>query len=537
MPNLLCGCLCADPSCASGNSGSGSMNLRPIDSTRPPVTLCILDGWGIRRESAGNAPLLARTPVFDRLARTSATAQLTAHGTAVGLPDGNMGNSEVGHLHIGAGRVVMMDIRRIDRAIEDGSFRARPPLTAFVERIREQEGRAHIVGLIGDAGVHGLSRHLLACVHAVAGGGIGAELHLLTDGRDTPPGTAAEALAAIEDALPPRARIATVGGRYFAMDRDRRWDRTARAFRAIAIGEGAHAASAAAAVAAAWRDGLTDEFILPTVIGDYRGLMRGDGLLMTNFRSDRARQIIRALADPSFDEFDRGAATPCEPVLGMVDYFEQPDFPIGAVFARQIVENGLGHRVAEAGIRQLRLAETEKFPHVTYFLNGGCETPCAGEDRQMAASPQVPTYDLKPAMAAREIAENYLTSIERRYGLTVVNFANPDMVGHTGCLEAAIRACEEVDHCLGLVLEGTDRAGGVLLVTADHGNCELMIDPVGGGPHTAHTTNPVPVMLHGGSPGARLRRGALTDLAPTILELMGLEMPPEMTGQSLILHA
>ena len=509
--------------------------MQEIAPARPPVTLCILDGWGLRRAAEGNAPLLARTPNFDRLTRSSPTAQLTAHGSSVGLPDGNIGNSEVGHLHIGSGRIVLMDIQKINQSIADGSFFQMQQITNFVERIREQGRKVHVIGLIGDAGVHGLSGHLLACTRAVARRGVEVKLHLLTDGRDTPPGSAAGALAEVEIGLPAGTSIATVGGRYFAMDRDLRWDRIERSFRAIMQGNGPRADTAGAAIATAWHGGKTDEFIPPTIVGEYCGLTDGDGVLVTNFRSDRARQLVRAFADPGFDAFDIADAPRCGSVLGMVDYFEKPEFRIDAIFSRQRVRNSLGYWVSQFGIRQLRLAETEKFPHVTYFLNGGSETPCEGEDRIMAVSPQVPTYDLQPEMAASEITENYLASINQRYGLTVMNFANPDMVGHTGCLDAAVRACEAVDHCLGRVADATERCGGILLVTADHGNCEVMIDPRTNGPHTAHTTNPVPVILYGWPQVGRLRCGSLIDLAPTILELMGLNLPAEMTGRSLIL--
>ena len=442
-----------------------------------------------------------------------------------------IGNSEVGHLHIGAGRCIPMDIQRIDSAIADGSFAEREPLRAFLSEIG---GQAHVIGLIGEAGVHGLSSHLLAATRVLAAHRLTVQLHLLTDGRDSPPGGARDALSAVAANLPDGVRIATIGGRYFAMDRDRRWERVERAWRAIMLGEGATAPSAEEAIERNWRADITDEFIPPTVIGDYAGLVPGDGVLMTNFRSDRARQLAQSLADPSFAGFDRAGARVRGPMLGMVEFFVQPGFPIGAIFERRVLTNSLGQWVASHGLRQLRLAETEKFPHVTYFFDGGCEATIPGATQLMADSPKVATYDLAPEMAAQAITENYALAQGAGHDLTVMNFANPDMVGHTGDLDAAIRACEVVDRCLGRVIDIAQAQGSALLVTSDHGNCELMIDPSTGGPHTAHTISPVPVSLCGRGQATRLHDGTLSDLAPTILDLMGLDVPAEMTGRSLI---
>ncbi len=500
-----------------------------------PVVLCILDGWGLSDRPEGNAPLLARTPAFDALMADCPHATLVTHGRDVGLPGGQMGNSEVGHTNIGAGRVVAMDLGQIDMAIEDGSFAANPALAGFVARLKASGGTAHLLGLASSGGVHGHIAHLRVAAAHLAAAGVPVAIHALTDGRDVPPDAAAAELAALASALPPGVRIATVIGRYWAMDRDRRWERLARATAAILRGEGAHAPDAPAALAAAAARGETDEFVAPTVIGGYAGARDGDGLFCLNFRADRVREILAALADPAFDAFDPGPRPAWAARLGMADYSEAHDRYMDAMFRKRPVVNTLGAWVAAHGLRQFRLAETEKYPHVTYFLNGGREAPEPGEDRFMAPSPKVATYDLAPEMAAPEVTDRLVAAIAAGYDLIVVNYANPDMVGHTGSLPAAIRACEAVDAGLGRALEALRAAKGAMIVTADHGNCETMIDPATGGPHTAHTTNPVPVILVGGPEGARLRSGRLADLAPTLLALLGLAPPPEMTGQSLIL--
>jgi 2,3-bisphosphoglycerate-independent phosphoglycerate mutase len=359
-------------------------------------------------------------------------------------------------------------------------------------------------------------------------------VHAFLDGRDVPPQSAGPQLAALEAALPEGARIATVSGRFYAMDRDKRWDRVEKAVTALVRGKGLRAPTAAEAIADAYARDETDEFVTPTVIGDYGGARDGDGLLFANFRADRARQILGALVDPDFDGFDTGARPKWAATLGMVQYSERLDRIMPAMFPSEDIVNTIGGWVAGKGLRQFRLAETEKYPHVTFFLNGGVETPAAGEDRHMAPSPKVRTYDLAPEMAAAEVTEHLVRAIGAGYDLIVVNYANPNMVGHTGDLGAAIRAVEAVDAGLGQVLAALEAAGGAMIVTADHGNCEMMIDPETGGPHTAHTLNPVPVVLVGGPPGARLSDGRLADLAPTLLALMGVEAPPEMTGRSLI---
>jgi 2,3-bisphosphoglycerate-independent phosphoglycerate mutase len=506
----------------------------PKDTAAKPVVLCILDGWGIGQTEADNAPLLADTPNFDRLMATCPHATLTTHGRAVGLPEGQMGNSEVGHTNIGAGRIVAMDLGMIDLAIEDGSFFQKPALTEFIAALRASGGRAHLAGLASPGGVHSHQSHIIAAARALTDAGLEVLVHAITDGRDVAPTSAAGQIAGLEADLPSGARIVTVIGRYFAMDRDTRWDRVEKAYRAIAEGKGAAAPDAQSAIAAAHDAGKTDEFIEPAVIGGYDGIAAGDGLFFVNFRADRAREILAATGDPAFDGFDRGPRPALAARLGMVDYSKSHDRYMTTMFPKQEIVNTLAEWVAQQGMRQFHIAETEKYPHVTFFLNGGKEPPVPGEDRYMAASPKVATYDLQPEMSAAEVTDHLVTAIGEGYDLIVVNYANPDMVGHTGDLQAAMRACEAVDTGLGRALDALQQAGGAMIVTADHGNCETMVDPVTGGPHTAHTTNPVPVILVGGPAGAGLRDGILADLAPSLLQLMGVDQPPEMTGQTLL---
>jgi 2,3-bisphosphoglycerate-independent phosphoglycerate mutase len=502
-----------------------------------PVVLCILDGWGLGPDSDGNAVALGATPNFDRIWKDCPHATLAAHGPDVGLPEGQMGNSEVGHTNIGAGRIVWMDLPRIDRAIADGSFAGNEALTAFVAAMKESRGTAHLAGLASPGGVHAHQRHIAAAAEAIAAAGVPVAVHAFLDGRDVPPQSALGQIAELEAALPEGARIATISGRFYAMDRDKRWDRVGRAIGAILHAEGEHAPTAEAAIEAAYERSETDEFVLPTVIGDYKGAADADGLLFANFRADRARQILEALVDPKFDGFEVVGRPKWAAVLGMVQYSERLDPLMPAIFPSIGIVNTLGAWVAGKGLKQFRVAETEKYPHVTFFLNGGVEQPAEEEVRYMAPSPRVRTYDLQPEMSAGEVTEHLVAAIRSGdYALIVANYANPDMVGHTGVLEAAIRAVEAVDAGLGQVLDAVAEMDGAAIVTADHGNCEVMIDPETGGPHTAHTLNPVPVVLVGGPDGARLRDGRLSDLAPTLLELMGLDRPPEMDARSLVVR-
>ena len=504
-----------------------------MTAPRKPVILCILDGWGIAPDPAVSAPDRAETPNFDRLAARDPHARLTTFGPDVGLPRGQMGNSEVGHTNIGAGRVVAMDLGQIDLAIEDGSFARNPALLDFIAALKATGGTAQLMGVASDGGVHGHIAHILAAARVIAGAGVPVQIHALTDGRDVAPGSAGGFLADLSANLPPGARIGTVSGRYYAMDRDHRWERVALATGAILHGQGESVPDAVAAVTAAAARGETDEFIRPTVLASYAAPRDGDGFFCLNFRADRARQIMAALAQPGFDAYPAGTRPQWAGVLGMADYSKLHDAYMAAAFPKRPVENTLGAWVAAHGLRQFRLAETEKYPHVTFFLNGGKEAPEPGEDRLMPPSPKVATYDLAPEMAAEQVGDALVGAIGAGYDLIVVNFANPDMVGHTGSLPAAILACEAVDRQLGRMLAALDAAGGAAVICADHGNCEVMVDPDTGKPHTAHTLNPVPVILHGGPAGAVMRDGRLADLAPTVLALMGLPPAPGMTGQCL----
>ncbi|ETX13791.1 phosphoglyceromutase [Roseivivax halodurans JCM 10272] len=498
-----------------------------------PVVLTILDGWGLSDSREGNAPALAKTPNMDRLMAECPNATLVTHGPDVGLPRGQMGNSEVGHTNIGAGRVVAMDLGQIDLAIEEGSFFENEAILGFAETVKDVGGRAHLFGVVSDGGVHGHLDHIAAAARLLADKGLDVIVHAITDGRDVAPKSADAFVPDLEAKLPGAAGIGTVIGRYFAMDRDNRWDRVKTAYDAIVSGQGERAESAGAAVAQAYEAGKSDEFIPATVIGDYAGLAKGDGLFCLNFRADRAREILAALGAPDFDGFERDRPE-LSALLGMVEYSQAHANYMTTAYPKREIVNTLGEWVAKHGLTQFRLAETEKYPHVTFFLNGGKEAPEEGEDRNMPKSPDVATYDLQPEMSAPEVTRSFVDAIGKGYDLIVVNYANPDMVGHTGDLDAAIAACEEVDRGLGEVLAALKTAGGAMIVTADHGNCDVMVDPATGGAHTAHTLNPVPVILVGGPEGARLSDGRLADLAPTLLELMGLDQPGEMTGRSLI---
>ncbi len=503
------------------------------DAPPRPVMLMILDGWGWREDVAENAVRQARTPNFDRLWAAGPHAFLRTSGEDVGLPDGQMGNSEVGHLNIGAGRVVMQELPRIGRAIADGSLADTPAIRSLVAALKRSGGVCHLLGLVSPGGVHAHQDHAAALAEIVTAAGIPVRLHAFTDGRDTAPRSAAGFVPALEAALPAGAAIATVCGRYFALDRDHRWERVGRAFAAIARGEGDRFATASEAIAQAYAAETSDEFIAPAAIGDYHGMEGGDGLLSFNFRADRIRELLMALLDPAFTGFDRTVPS-LAAAVGMTRYSDDLAPLMQAIFPPNSMAAILGEVVSGAGKRQLRMAETEKYPHVTYFLNGGREQPFPGEERIMVPSPKVATYDLQPEMSAPELTRRAVAAIGTgQFDLVVLNFANPDMVGHTGSLPAAIAAVEAVDAGLGAIADAVMAQGGALLVTADHGNCEMMRDAGTGAPHTAHTTNVVPALL-AGRPGVTLQDGRLGDLAPTLLALMGLPRPPEMTGRSLL---
>ncbi len=500
-----------------------------------PVMLVVLDGWGFRPDCADNAVALARTPHFDALWAAGPRAFLATCGADVGLPDGQMGNSEVGHLNLGAGRVVMQDLPRIDAAVADGSLAGHPALAEAVAKLKASGGTLHLVGLLSPGGVHAHQNHAVALARIFAAAGVPVAIHGWTDGRDTPPQSAPGFVADFEAALPPGARLATLCGRYFAMDRDNRWERVSQAFNAMVLGQGVAAESAQGAIAAAHAAGKNDEFLPAAIIGGYPGMKDGDGLLCFNFRADRVREILAALLDPAFDGFPRARMPAFAVALGMTQYSMALDPFLTTLFPPQSMDDLLGQVVSRAGMTQLRMAETEKYPHVTYFLNGGEEAVLPGEARIMVPSPKVATYDLQPEMSAPELADKAVRAIDsHQHDLIVLNFANADMVGHTGSLGAAIAACEAVDAGLGRILNAITHAGGAVLVTADHGNAEMMRDPNTGGPHTAHTLNRVPAVLLGGPPGRLLADGRLGDVAPTLLALLGLPQPAAMTGQSLL---
>lgn len=497
--------------------------------------MCILDGWGLRKEEEGNAVALANTPNFDRLSANCPNSRLITHGEAVGLPAGSIGNSEVGHLHIGAGRVILMEVRRINEAIESGKFSAISPLVQLAETIKISGNTIHVIGIVSDVGVHGLGRHLISVVKTFAGYGVKVMVHAITDGRDAPPVNAQRDIKRLNEGIDGMAKLVTITGRYYAMDRDNRWERVERAWDTIMLGKGLRARAGYDCVAESMSRGETDEFILPTCIGDYNGMKAGDGLFFVNYRSDRMRQLSASLAEPGFAHFEVANRPTIAKAVSMANYFTPARDWITPLFDKTRIDNTLGEWVAKHGLTQMRIAETEKFPHVTFFLNGGKEAKEEGESRLMPNSPKVATYDLAPEMSVKEVGKGFIKAVEEGFNLIIINIANPDMVGHTGSLPAAIKACEATDQVLGQIERAILAVGGDLVVTADHGNCEMMIDPETGGAHTAHTTNLVPVILVSDNQTPDLRDGgSLVDLAPTLLDLLGLPKPGQMTGTSLI---
>jgi 2,3-bisphosphoglycerate-independent phosphoglycerate mutase len=508
---------------------------------RVPLVLIVLDGWGLRAERAHNAIALARTPVFEELLERYPHARLEASGEAVGLPAGQMGNSEVGHMNLGAGRVVWQDITRIDRAIREGEFFRNPALLSAMEPCRDGRRALHLIGLVSDGGVHSHERHLYALVELAARLALPRVfVHAITDGRDTSPTSGVHHIGRLEEVLARHrtGRIATVCGRYYAMDRDRRWDRTRQAYDAFTRGVGAASGlSAVELVRRSYAEGVTDEFIRPSIVVDADGapvgtIADGDSIVFFNFRADRMRQIVRALAFEEFDGFER-AVHPRAACTTMTEY--DATFGLPVVFPPEQFRGNLAEVLQARGFRNLRLAETEKYAHVTYFFNCGEERPYRGEDRILVPSPKVPTYDLKPEMSAPGITDELVADLQAgRHDVVICNFANADMVGHTGRLDAAVAAVEALDRCLGRILAAVRARGGVAIVTADHGNAEQMWDETLDSPHTAHTTNPVPVVLvDEDGRDRRLRDGALCDVAPTMLALLGVERPEGMTGEDL----
>ncbi|MEO8511656.1 MAG: 2,3-bisphosphoglycerate-independent phosphoglycerate mutase [Chloroflexota bacterium] len=503
-----------------------------------PVVLCVLDGFGLNDDPMRNALLAAKMPVWRELTDRWPTARLEASGTAVGLPPGQMGNSEVGHLNLGSGITVLQDLPRINAAIADGSFFSNQALEAACRRAVARGGRLHLLGLIGPGGIHAVDGHILAMIELARRSGLPPDrvlLHAFTDGRDTAPRSADGYLAGLLAKAAGAVTLATITGRYWAMDRDARWDRTKRAYDAIAHGRGAHAASGAAAIEAAYAAGVSDEFIEPTVVAGGHRVEQGDTLIHLNFRADRARQLTRALALQHFDAFDRGDAPTGLEVTTLTAYQDHDELPVAVAFSPVVVDS-LAEHLSRLGLRQLHVAETEKYAHVTYFFNGGVEEPMPGEDRILVPSNrEVATYDEAPQMRAPQITERLVAAIESAvYDFIVVNYANPDMVGHTGIWDAAIAAAEVIDGCLGGVAHATLAAHGALLITGDHGNIEEMRD-ASGAPQTKHTTSPVPLVLVGhGFAGRHLLDGRLADVAPTICDVMGIEQGPKMTGSDLL---
>src|SRR5437868_690189 len=498
---------------------------------RTPVVLIVLDGWGFRPGREGNAVELGDTPVWHRLWSRAPRTLLSASGLAVGLPDGQVGNSEVGHLNLGAGRVVPQDIVRISQAIQSGDFFRLPPLVELCGRVKQRGGTLHLLGLIGSGGVHALDQHLLAAVTLGRRHELPVAIHAWLDGRDTPPQSALGFMQELIDAHG-TAVISTVVGRYYAMDRDNRWDRTKLAYDAMVHGVGAPAPDALSAIRTAYQAGETDEFVKPRVITGTPRIRSGDGVFCFNFRADRMRQMVRALAVDGFDGFDTGAR-PKVDLVTMTQYDETFRFPMA--FGPMVLSQIVAQVLSERGKTMFRTAETEKYAHVTYFFNGGLETPYPGEERLLGPSQKVATYDPMPEMSAPGVTDVLCKAIEAgQHDFILCNYANGDMVGHSGVLRAAVAAVETVDRCLERVVQSAQRRGATLLVTADHGNCELMIDPTTGGPHTAHTTNPVPFLIVGDDIRGPLRHGgALCDVGPTLLHMLGIEPPAEMTGRDL----
>ena len=505
--------------------------------TRRPVVLVVLDGWGYRVEREGNAIALARTPTWSALWSRAPRTLLEASGLAVGLPKGQMGNSEVGHLNLGAGRVVMQDLVRINRAIEDASFHTNAALVSACDAAIRSGGTLHLMGLIGDGGVHAQDRHLFALLDLAERRRVPrVAIHALLDGRDTMPRSALGYMKELISRTRSRAQVASVGGRYFGMDRDKRWDRIEKWYRVAVRGSGPQAPDPVAVIQNAYDRNVTDEFIEPHVIvrdglpvAPFRD---GDAVVCFNFRSDRMRQIVRALSEPGFAEFATGGR-PAVALVTMTSYSRTFELPVA--FPPQSMANIVAETVSKAGMTMFRTAETEKYAHVTYFFNGGVETPFPGEDRLLVPSQTVATYDLAPEMSAAGVTDVLCGAIEgRKHDFILCNYANGDMVGHTGSIPATIKAVETVDNCLARVLSSAEKSGARLLITADHGNCELMIDPATGGPHTAHTTSLVPLVVVDPDGDRPLRDGgALCDVGPTIIECLGLQRPDEMTGRDL----
>jgi 2,3-bisphosphoglycerate-independent phosphoglycerate mutase len=513
--------------------------MEDIDMTKP-VMLIILDGWGLGKEYEGNAIYQANTPNFDRLIKDYPSTKLEASGLAVGLPEGQMGNSEVGHLNIGSGRIVYQELTKITKSIEEGDFFNKKEFLQALDNVKANSSKLHIMGLVSDGGVHSHNTHLYGLLELCKRQGLkDVYVHAFLDGRDVPPTIGKQHLKELEQKIAEIGvgRIATVSGRYYAMDRDNRWERTKLAYDAMVLGSGKMNSSPIEAVQKSYDDGINDEFVIPTVITENNKpiatIDNGDSIIFFNFRPDRARQITRAIVDDDFQGFEREKKV--DTFFVTMTEYDKTIKNVHVAFKPEKPENTLGEYISSLGLNQLRIAETEKYAHVTFFFNGGREEPYENEDRVLIPSPKVATYDLKPEMSAVEVKDEVLNRLNmNKYHLIILNFANPDMVGHTGVVEAAVKAVETVDSCLGKIIDLLLEKGGKALITADHGNAEMLIDEKDGSPITAHTTNKVPLIMVGED--ARLREGILADLAPTLLDIMGIEKPEEMTGKSLIIE-
>ncbi len=500
------------------------------------AVLCILDGFGLREKKSGNAVALAKTPNLDRLFKNYPNSTLTTFGKTVGLPDNQMGNSEVGHLHIGAGRIVQSMLPRIDEAIANGALISNSGLLKVLSDTKLSGGDVHVAGLISDGGVHGHGKHLKSLMQIASKKSLKVNLHLFSDGRDVQTKTSLNDLRKLIFELPSNVTIATLMGRFYAMDRDTRWDRTQKAYEAIVNGVGKNYRDPFKAIQDSHDKGVTDEFIEPVIFGEYVGIKGiNDSLIFCNFRADRARQILHALTDQNFVSFARPNEKMFTKAVGMIEYNNDFKRKFNVLFEAEEIKNGLGEWVSRNGLKQFRIAETEKYPHVTYFLNGGSENEYEGEERVLVPSPKVKGYEQKPQMSAKEVCNNLISALERNFfDLLIVNFANPDMVGHTGDLNAAKEAVETVDEMLGKICNCLDLVGGEALIVSDHGNCEQMYVADTKNPHTYHTLNPVPCILYSNREKVSISSGSLIDIAPTILELLGKDNPNQMTGKSLL---
>ena len=506
---------------------------------KQPLVLCILDGWGHREDSDHNAIAQAITPHWDQLLRCPHTL-LDASGLNVGLPAGQMGNSEVGHMSIGAGRVIFQDLPRLDQAFADKSIHTNSHYKKFIADLKSSSGTCHLMGLLSPGGVHSHSNHIIECAKMLNAEAIPTVIHAFLDGRDTAPTSGLKYVQELCNELAPwtYVQLATIGGRFFAMDRDQRWDRVATAYDVIVQGQANKVDDLVRYIQACYDKGITDEFIPPVCLQTYNGMDDGDGLWMANFRADRVRQLLRALVMDDFKGFDRSRRIAFAAQMGMTNYADDLSTKLTTVFPAIDIANSLGEIIAHHGLQQFRIAETEKYAHVTFFFNGGREEPFTGEVRHIIPSPKVKTYDLKPDMAAHEVTEALIQAIESQdYDFIVVNYANADMVGHSGDLPASIKAVQVIDDCLGKIMQATDRVEGTLLITADHGNIEMLLEPHTHEVHTAHTLNPVPLVIYGNNHRTSKldSAGTLVDIAPTILKMMGIKQPQEMTGRSLII--